>query len=417
MTHPRPASPDARALPVSPIERFLALVDASCAEDRFVELRLSSPRAGTAGPERVLVRLIRLGGAAQLSFTRRETRRDTTQNLPLAQGLAQIRGELGAPWRSAWLSTTSGDWQLQFDRRDRPRLVAHAAKTAQAPDRAHDAKKQHVLGAEANDWLLALGILDARGQTAPGMGSKRQQITRFVEVLHHLARDCGWDAAESAPETPLTVVEAGCGKGHLSFAAWHLLHRVLRRTTRVLGVELRPELVATANAAAVRLGAEGLSFVAGDIAEPDVLPAVLPRVDAWIALHACNTATDHAIRRGIECGATLIAVSPCCHQELRPQLGLPAPLEGVLRHGAMAERMAEWVTDGLRLLVLEWAGYRTKAIEFVGSDHTPRNLLLAGVRARAPFADPARRRAIDEFRAFYGITSQALDPLLAARDG
>lgn len=416
MTRPRPESPDPRALPASPIERFLALVDASCTEDRFVELRLTAPRTGSAGPERVLVRLIQLGGAAQLSFTSRESRRDTTQNLPLAQGLAQIRGELGAPWRSAWLSTTNGDWQLQFDRRDRPRLVAHAAKTASAPDRAHDAKKQHVLGAEANDWLLALGILDARGQTAPGMGSKRQQITRFVEVLHHLARDCGWDATETAPETPLTVVEAGCGKGHLSFAAWHLLHRVLRRTTRVVGVELRPELVAAANAAAVRLGAEGLSFVAGDIAEPDVLPAAPLRVDAWIALHACNTATDHAIRRGIECGATLIAVSPCCHQELRPQLRSPPVLAPLLRHGIHMATQAEMLTDALRALLLQTAGYDTRVFEFISPEQTSKNRMVLAVRRARPLP-PAQLQAVrDELaalKAFFGVRQQTLETLLA----
>jgi hypothetical protein len=155
-----------------------------------------------------------------------------------------------------------------------------------------------------------------------------------------------------------------------------------------------------------------LEFIPGTIAQ-----ANLPRLDALIALHACNTATDDALRRGIELGAPLIIVSPCCHQEVRPQLGRPEPLAAVLRHGIMAERMAEWVTDGLRALFLEWAGYRTKVIEFVPTEHTPKNLLLAAVRQRAPFTDAAARRRIVELKQFFGIAHHALAPLLGNQPG
>jgi hypothetical protein len=138
----------------------------------------------------------------------------------------------------------------------------------------------------------------------------------------------------------------------------------------------------------------------------------LPRIDALVALHACNTATDDAIRRGIMAGAKLIVVAPCCHQEVRPQLGKPAPLAAVLEHGIMAERMAEWATDGLRALHLEWAGYRTKLIEFVGSEHTPKNLMLAAIREREPFTSDTARQRILEFKQFFGLERHALDDLL-----
>jgi hypothetical protein len=143
--------------------------------------------------------------------------------------------------------------------------------------------------------------------------------------------------------------------------------------------------------------------VRGDI---DTVP--LPSVDALVALHACNTATDHAIRRGIELSAQLIVVAPCCHQEVRPQLGQPEPLAAALRHGLFAERMAEWATDALRLLTLEWAGYRAKAIEFVSSEHTGKNLMIAAVRRKTPGDTETRARAVVEFAAFHGISRQRL---------
>jgi hypothetical protein len=180
---------------------------------------------------------------------------------------------------------------------------------------------------------------------------------------------------------------------------------------KVIGVETRADLVAATNKLARQINADGLEFVAGTIES-----AKLPSVDALIALHACNTATDDALRRGIELGAKLIVVAPCCHKELRPQLGKPEPLAGVLQHGVMQERMAEWATDGLRALFLEWAGYRTKVMEFVAGEHTPKNLMIAAIRGREAFADTTAKQRIDELKSFFGIKHHALDPLLVGDD-
>jgi SAM-dependent methyltransferase len=198
----------------------------------------------------------------------------------------------------------------------------------------------------------------------------------------------------------------GCGKGYLTFGTWHLFHRVWKQPVRVIGVETRADLVATTNKLANQIKADGLEFLSGTIES-----AKLPPLDALIALHACNTATDDAIRRGIQAGAKLIVVAPCCHKEIRPQLGKPAPFASVLRHGVMEERMAEWLTDGLRALFLEWAGYRTKIMEFVAGEHTPKNLMIAAIREREPFKDETARARIEELKQFFGIQRHALDGL------
>jgi hypothetical protein len=167
-------------------------------------------------------------------------------------------------------------------------------------------------------------------------------------------------------------------------------------------------LVASTNTLAQKVGAQELQFVCGNIAS-----VPLPPLRALIALHACDTATDDAIKRGIAQGAQLIVVAPCCHKQVRPQLSHPAPLAPVLRHGLMEERMAEWVTDGLRALYLEWAGYRTKVFEFVSSEHTAKNLMIAAIRHRPPFTDSAARARVEELKRFFGIQAHPLDPLLA----
>lgn len=398
---------------MSSLAAFLQHFDRSCADDTFVKLTLSSPTAAAGQVERVLGRLVDLRTGRHLSCTQREARRDTVVNVPLAEAGAWLAERLATGFRSALLATAAGDWQLRRDA-DGDRLIHHR-QTRAVPRRTHDVAKPTLLGPAAIPWLAALGVVDAHGRPRPRLAAKHAQIDRFVEILAHLARDAGLDRAPPADAgRALRVVDVGAGKGHLTFAAWHLVHHVLGRPAEVIGVETRAELADAANALAGELTGGELRFVRGDIAD-----APLPGADVLVALHACNTATDHAIRRGVEAGARLIVVAPCCHQELRPQLARPEPLAPVLQHGLMAERMAEWVTDGLRALVLEHAGYRTKVIEFVGSEHTAKNVMLAAVRLDAPPDDARRaaaRAAIDAFRAFFGVRHQALDALLATGD-
>ena len=394
---------------VTALSDFLQHLAKSCENDSFVRLALSTATDETAAVQRIHARLVELQGALHLSFTLREERRDTTQNLSVREGLAFINKQLRGPFRSAMLATTAADWQLQSAAAADAKLIRHRASETRAPRRTHDTEKPTFLGEAAQPFLKALSIVDDHGRPRPKLADKHAQIDRFTEILFHLAQDCGFGDTPSDSK-PLRFVDVGCGKGHLTFAAWHLGKNVLQREVLVIGVEERGELVAAANALAKPLCADSLQFVRGDIQHVE-----LPAMDGLIALHACNTATDHAIRRGIAARSKLIVVAPCCHQEVRPQLAAPEPLSTALRHGILAERMAEWATDALRTMVLEWAGYKTKAIEFVSTEHTGKNLMLAGVRIDAgiaPEEQTALRAKIDAFRAFFGIGTHALDAVL-----
>jgi SAM-dependent methyltransferase len=374
-------------------------------------------------PQKILGRFVMLKGAPHLSLTLRHATRDVTRNLPANTATEWLRGQLGVAFRSALVCTTQRDWQFISNEMGEARLIDHQPASKQAPSREHDQKRSGVLDASARDWLQGLDVLDVAGKVRVSMADKHRQINHYLEIFSHLATECGWNGAPSTvaarsnhstveprQNSALQIADMGCGKGYLTFGLWHLLHRVWKQPAKVIGIETRADLVATTNKLAKQIKAEGLEFVSGTIEA-----ALLPHVDALIALHACNTATDDAIKRGIELGAKLIVVAPCCHKEVRPQLGKPEPLASVLSHGLMEERMAEWVTDGLRALFLEWAGYRTKVMEFVGSEHTPKNLMIAAVREREPFADETARKRIDELKTFFGIKTHALDSLLHLR--
>jgi SAM-dependent methyltransferase len=382
---------------VSPQEDFIARLEASVHDGTFARLTLGKPRSDDPTLQKIIIRPVTLKSGPHLSFVWRHDRRDITKNLPPAEGLREAGRLLGTQFLSAHLATTQQGAQLEFNKKGEPRL--HLGRTAAPfPDTSHDRTKSRLLPHEAQDWLSALGVTTTAGMVREGMADKHRQIHKFTEILSHLV--------ESAPLTddrPVEITDMGCGKGYLTFATHDYFDRVLQRSSRVCGVESRPELVALCNQIAHDTDRPKLSFVGGTIQD-----AELPPPDVLIALHACDTATDDAIARGIKSDATLIVVSPCCQKELRPQLHAAPVLAPALRHGIWQERHAEFVTDALRALLLEWAGYETKVFEFISTEHTARNLMIAATRHPGLARDDATATKIRELAAFYGITNQAL---------
>jgi SAM-dependent methyltransferase len=387
----------------NPVDELAERLARSLQDSTFVRLVFSGPVLKEGVPEKVLGRLVDLKDGPHLSLTYRHATHDVTKNLPLTEVASWAKEQVGSHFRSALVSTTKRDWQLFVPESGPAKLTTHKPSSTAAPSRSHDRSREAILDDSARDWLEGLGVVNDRGQIRQAMGDKYAQINHYLDIFTHLAKDCGWTESRES----LTIVDMGCGKGYLTFGLWHLFVRFWKRPVRVLGVEVRPELVNAAKGLGCKIGADGLEFMAGTIESVS-----LPKIDALIALHACDTATDDAIRRGIELGAKLIIVAPCCHKEVRPQLGRPEPLTPVLEHGLMAERMAEWSTDGLRGLFLEWAGYQTKMIEFVSTDHTAKNLMITAVRHTEPFTSELAREKIDKFKEFFGIKHYTLDSLL-----
>ncbi len=364
--------------------------------DRSI-LRLRLRPAGGGETE---IRLLDLKTGPALSFVSQHDRKAITKNLPVGEGLKEIEAAL-ATAAAAWLETTAKNWQLIATPGSRPRLVAHkAAAGAAAPDRSHDRVKHRHLD-DATGWLVALELTDERGIPKTGRADKLRQIERYADLLAHFVADCGWTAG-----TKIELADMGCGKGYLTFAAWHLLRRKLGIDATITGIDAQPELVDSCNAVAKQIGADQISFRAGQIED-----AGLPSIDALIALHACNDATDHALARGVAAGAKLIIVAPCCHKDVRRELGNPPPLAPLLGHGLFKERFAEWLTDGLRVLALEAAGYRVKVAEFIDAGHTPKNVLIGAVRGNTASRRAEAAAELAALKSWAGLGALPLDAL------
>ncbi|HEY8994945.1 MAG TPA: SAM-dependent methyltransferase [Lacunisphaera sp.] len=382
---------------VSPQEDFTNRLAASVHDGTFARLTLGKPRGDDPTLQKIIIRPVTLKSGPHLSFVWRYDTRDVTKNLLPAEAMREIGRLVGNQFHSAHLATTRQGVQLEFNKKGEPRL--HLGRSsAPFPDTAHDRTKHRLLPTDAQDWMLALGVTNPAGVVREGMADKLRQIHKFTEILSHLLEE-----TSLGEDRPVEVTDMGCGKGYLTFAAHDYIDRVLKRSSRVCGVEARPELVTLCNRIAHDTGRPKLSFIGGTIQR-----AELPDPDVLIALHACDTATDDALARGIKSGATLLVVSPCCQKELRPQLRAAPVLAPALRHGIWQERHAEFVTDALRALLLEWAGYDTKVFEFISTEHTARNLMIAATKRAGLARDDAAAAKIRDLAAFYGIKSQSL---------
>ena len=384
---------------MSPLEEFLAHVQASLAANSFRKLTLGKLRGELEGQKNVYIRLISLRDGIRLSFLHRYPDRDITKNHPVAEGVQIVRDWLGESSFAATLITPKTRTQLQFDRRGNSRIFSGIAELSE-PNAQHDRKKNRKL--ENETFLSALGILNAEGAPRKEMGDKYRQIHHFIELL--------------APTIlilprgrPLRIVDLAAGKGYLTFAVYTFLKQE-GFIVDMVGIERRRSLVDFCNRVAKECGFNHLRFELGEIAN-----SKLDGTDVVIALHACDTATDDAIYGGIASGAQIILVAPCCHKEVRPQLQPPPILAPLFQYGIQIDRMAESITDTLRSMYLEASGYETRIQEFISVDHTLKNLLIiASKQPDRGKSEQLFQKAL-EFEQLFGIRHQRLGDLLRSR--
>jgi SAM-dependent methyltransferase len=236
------------------------------------------------------------------------------------------------------------------------------------------------------------------------MSHKWKQINKFLEIFGHVFAE-----SDLRGRRHVSVVDFGSGKGYLTFAVHHWLRTTLGIEAKVTGVELREDLVGFCSEVAARHHCEGLSFRQGSLQNAPPL-----ETDILIALHACDTATDLALHLGLRARASVLLTAPCCHQQIRPQIQPPEVLEPLLRFGVHLGQESDMITDSLRALLLEEAGYRVNVFEFISLEHTDKNKMISAVRSATP-APPARVRAqITALKDFYAIREHRLETLMMA---
>ena len=400
-------------------QRFWHRVAQALGEGSLHKLVLAKPDGVQPDDlQRVVARPLVLRGEACLSLVYSHTTRDVTKNLPVPQALAVLTRLAGKPGlRMLHALTQTEELQMAISKRGKVMLSSKAvlpqsspAGAPQTPAAGHDREKQRWIDIR-QPFLAALGVTTPQGTLVPAMARKWKQINKFVEVFAHALSNSRLAAA------PLVkVVDFGAGRGYLTFAIHDWLQRGKGVQAQVTGVELRLDLVQEAQACIAKLGLQGLHFEAGDV-RTRLVENTPGAMNVMIALHACDTATDHAIHLGLKAGADIILCSPCCHKQIRPQLLSPHPLRPVFQHGIHAEQQAEMLTDSLRALLLEACGYDTQVFEFITLEHTRKNKMILAVKRQTPKPSDAAWRQVAELKTFFGIRDHCLETLLKTDPG
>jgi SAM-dependent methyltransferase len=271
------------------------------------------------------------------------------------------------------------NFSLRITKKDEPLISITAG--GGAVDLAHDKKKERLLD-PADPFLREVGISDASGQIKPSKSDKYRQVEEFLRLLAPTLANAVEAGHIEKPTTsdPLTIVDLGCGHAYLTFAA-HQYLRGIGMEVKVVGIDVRTASRDRNNEIAKKLGiTSSIEFRAEEIVNTTLVQA-----DVAIALHACDTATDDAIAWAVKSDAKLMMIAPCCHHDIQSQLSdTPEPWSLITRYGIMRERLGDLLTDSLRMQILKLRGYRVEAIEFIGGEHTPRNLMIRAVKTGAP---------------------------------
>ena len=235
----------------------------------------------------------------------------------------------------------------------------------------HNRKKQYILDPEVPvPFLHDLGVQTKEGKIVQSRYDKFRQMNRFLEFIEDIVPELPKDRES-------VIIDFGCGKSYLTFAMYYYLHELKQYDIRIIGLDLKSEVIAHCNALSKEYGYEKLTFLEGDIADYEGVN----EVDMVVTLHACDTATDYALAKAVGWNAKVILSVPCCQHELNSQIENEV-LAPIMKYGLLKERFAALVTDGLRAEYLESMGYDTQVLEFIDMEHTPKNILLRAVKSK-----------------------------------
>jgi SAM-dependent methyltransferase len=390
---------------IADITELINKFEQSVAQNTFIKLTLSNKRVSSSELKNVYVKPVMIKDRLLMSFVDRFNTKDVTRNLELQDASDEIKRLLEESFLQCYLATTTDDYHLLINKKGNSTFLRKPPASTVAPTLQHDKVKQRIIDSGSNYYLKALGIMNQEGKVKPDMQDKYRQINKYIEIVDGIIKDVNF------PDK-VHIADMGSGKGYLTFATYEYLTGKFK-DIEMTGIELRKELVDSCNILAKEAEYDGLSFMQGTIEAADLV-----NVDILIALHACDTATDEAIYRGIKAGARVILCSPCCHKQVRRDMQTDGVLSEITQFGILAERQAEILTDTIRALILEAYGYKTNVAEFIATEHTPKNLIISAVKKNTPASKlsvlPVQDviKKINALKTMFGLSSHYLQDLL-----
>ena len=366
----------------------------------LLKITLGNKRDIESDLKNVFIKPVVIKDQPHLSFVYRHNTNDITKNFVVNDAITTIQDLLEKSFYNADIYTTANTIYYSIIKDGKEKLITKKNEiNKEVQSLSHDKKKNRIIQKDAL-YLQQLGITSAEGNVKKEMQHKYKQINRYVEIIEGILKDAD-------VEKDFSVVDMGSGKGYLTFALYGYLQKRYA-AVNVTGIEMREDLVLKCNSIAAKSNYTGLHFKKGSINETK-----LATVDMLIALHACDTATDDAIAKGIKANAKYIICAPCCHKQIRKQMAPTNALKLITKHGILLERQAEMVTDTIRALVLEAYGYKTKVFDFIEEEDTPKNVLIVGTKSN--FSENTFKEnmeKVQELKNMFGIKKHYLEEVV-----
>ena len=333
-----------------------------------------SGRMQADGPMKVRLRPVLIGGALKFQAEEFVGKQAFHKNLPKEEAESYVTGLLGTSFKQLQAETAALEASVLVSKKGK--VTIHKKKKAEPAlsdawraSLSHNRKKHYILEEGIPvPFLVDLGVQTKDGKIVHARYDKFRQINRFLEFIEDVLPKLDKNREN-------VILDFGCGKSYLTFAMYYYLKELRGYPVRIIGLDLKEDVIRTCSRLAEKYGYENLTFLTGDIASYEGVD----HVDMVVTLHACDTATDYALYKAVKWGAKVILSVPCCQHELNAQMKSER-FASLFQYGIIKERTAALFTDALRAQLLESQGYRVQILEFIDMEHTPKNLLIRAVR-------------------------------------
>lgn len=344
------------------------------ADGQLVRMIFSNKRKKLLEYNKVTIRPVKIGGTLQYqaayTFEKKVTHENLAPNAVFDKCMALVTDD----FKQVNIFTATEDIQILASKPTKPEKarITRKAATRGLPTLEHNKTKHYVIpDGVPCDFLIHLGVMDESGKVIPRHYSKFRQINRYLEIVE--------DVFPYLPsDKQLKIIDFGCGKAYLTFALYYYLRGMKNRDVKIIGLDLKKDVIAFCSKVAADLCYDGLEFLMGDIAD-----YTNDHADMVVTLHACDTATDYALINAVSWNTRVILSVPCCQHELFSQIDNDIH-QPMLKYGILKDRLTEYLTDGLRGLKLESRGYDVAMIEFTSLEHTARNIMIKAVKSGSP---------------------------------
>ena len=360
--------------------------------ENMLRMTISGKRHGELA-DKVKIRPVKLKEQLYFQTSVSDGKKEFHKNYEKADLLEQLDHWLRKDYRQLQMDTTTQSIQALVSKKGKATVkqkIARDMRSARVLD--HNRKKRYLLEEGTPiPFLVDLGVMTAEGAIVRSRYDKFRQINRYLEFVEDILPELDKDRE-------LTLIDFGCGKSYLTFALYYYLTVKKQYRIRMIGLDLKKDVMEHCQELAEKYGYDRLTFLTGDIADYDGVELV----DMVVSLHACDTATDYALEKALQWNAKVIFAVPCCHHELNRQMH-STEMNPVLKYGLIQERMAALMTDAFRADVLELEGYQVQVLEFIDMEHTPKNILIRAVKQNTPLPFEKKEKLLDSLQTCMGI--------------